>query len=136
MPNRVIHISEEVHKLVKDHCSDIGCRMSVWTNEVLVAAVTKGTSLNKVAGLVERNKRMTTLERTESDGPQPWELPPFWQGKKEQATEETKDPQEGKRKDTVGRVIGDISKGAGEEQSGDEGGAAADKGVYGSAGIA
>ena len=80
MPNKVIHVSDELHLRVKNHCEANKLQMSVWLEGVLREALGKKNKekLRAVSAPVKRGKKIQTGEPVK-DGPKPWEEKPFWE---------------------------------------------------------
>lgn len=76
MGDKVIHVDEELHPLIKEYCRRINVRMRDWANEVLKEALDSG--FESRGGLAPvKKKDITALTKGNSN--EPWSRPPFWE---------------------------------------------------------
>jgi len=82
--SKVLHVSDDLHALIAEVSKRDGRSMKEWVNYVLTEYIHKGTRMPPRA--VASSPQPVSRKRTEpsngsdrTDGPSPWELPPFWQ---------------------------------------------------------
>lgn len=138
MSQRVVHISNETHRKVKEFCSKAGLSMKDWSDAILSSAADKGVkpSLPKRSASTPRSpksasgssrpdshepvakKKMPELERKEqSEGPKPWELEPFWKREAETSKTEKESESGRERRNHLEDIAGESSQGINQDQS-------------------
>lgn len=77
MGHKVIHVSDDLHALVKKHCDQNGHQMRVWAEVILLQEIKRGSmAKEKVAPI---KKKLPKLPGGSiNDKPKPWEQEPFW----------------------------------------------------------
>lgn len=77
MGKKVVHVPDSVHARLKEHCEREGIELSSWVSSLILKEL-GGRELTPVEKKV---KTETHNEDQTSDGPKPWERPPFWANK-------------------------------------------------------
>lgn len=96
MPGKVIHVSDDAHKAVTGYCKREGIKKpSQWASAVLIEAVNNMVLGKTTLVLARKSGAPLGREETRSDGPKPWELPPFW---KKHGGKEKQEPQRSRAK--------------------------------------
>jgi hypothetical protein len=101
MANKVIHVSDALHALVKEYCTRNGLHMSVWAAQALQQTIERrNMGKKKPAGVVvpvEKKRMPQTTGEPVDDGPKPWEREPFWKrGGADSPDESTREDKEKK----------------------------------------
>lgn len=73
MGGKVIHLSDALHARLRSHCLERDVPMKVWTEAVIIDALTDE----------ERSARVKVLKKqlptpAPDTGDEPWSRPPFW----------------------------------------------------------
>ena len=79
----VIHVGDEVHDMIKKHCAHNGLKMKEFAERVFMRAV-KGNvsppaSVTRIDGTPVEERKSPIIPEPISNGPKPWEEPPFWE---------------------------------------------------------
>jgi hypothetical protein len=79
--SKVIHLSEDAHRLAKEFCSRHGLRMSDWVGTLVDEAIAK-TQAQPVTSLSASTKKVLTklrsIPQTDDQGVPIFQKPPFW----------------------------------------------------------
>lgn len=79
---KVIHLSDDIHALVKEHCLKMGVPLKDWAEKALLSVIEREDPSRKrqVFSYVQK-KPLTSIPEKEKkdDDIKPWELPPFWE---------------------------------------------------------
>jgi hypothetical protein len=99
MGSKVIHVSDELHTLVREYCDRNGYQIRPWADEALREAI-EGKTMKKEPPAdpvpVQKKKPMQTTGEQTDDGPKPWERPPFWERRGKGRADRADDGQEEK----------------------------------------
>jgi hypothetical protein len=82
MPNKVIHVNDDVHAIVKRHCTNRNVNMSRWVRLILLDAVERNI-ISPDKKIIEKVGPLLPPQRIEVQVENPYTLPPFWAGKDE-----------------------------------------------------
>jgi len=85
MPNKVIHVSDDVHTIVKRFCTNRNVDMSRWVRLILLDAVERNI-IAPDKKIVEKIGPLLSSQRVEVvEHENPFTQPPFWANKDEPA---------------------------------------------------
>jgi hypothetical protein len=79
---KVIHLSNEVHALAKEHCAKMGVLLKEWAERALQSTIEREDPSRKLQTFsYVQKKPLTELNHMgeNDDGIKQWELPPFWE---------------------------------------------------------
>jgi hypothetical protein len=105
---QVIHVSDELHTLLKSYCKEKGFKIKDWADSILREAVSRGvTPVPK--------KKMETLSKGETnEGPNVYERPPFWAKPRPPKEERKQEEKEVERPHRLEVISGGLQSTAGE----------------------